>query len=619
MLIHELLKRAPPAKETAAPEVRSIFDTARPAGAPVGWSKDLKRIQGLVRRELDVTDPAPAEQLTKLLRKENKSCLCLKRYGYCIDKLLPIQGVALAAASNNKGLLAPIGVGHGKTGIDILLPMVMGVERAVLLLQPNLKTQFVERDYLQWSEHFNTPNLSNSGEYKKGLPNLHVVSYSELSNIKSSDLLKRLNPQLIIADEAHNLKDRKSARTKRFLRYMSDNPCMFVALSGTLTTKSLRDYAHLAGLALGEGSPLPLHWPTVEEWSSALDPSERPAPAGMLREFCKPAENIRQGFRRRLVDTTGVVATEESALGTSLVISEVEAGNIPVEVTKALEGVRKSWQRPDGEELTDALTKAASCRQLSAGFYYRWIWPNREPEAIIREWLEARAEWHKEIRERLKHSRVNMDSPGLLEQAAARWHLGYKSEGSSVVHPPHTKSGPEPVWASTTYMRWREIRDQAHPQSQAVWVDDFLVKKAAEWAKSNVGIVWVEFPELGGRIAEVAKAPYFGGGPEASSTILNEEGKRTIVASIKAHGTGKNLQKFSRNLIVGAPTDGGVWEQLIARTHRPGQQADEVTVQLYLHTEELRKSFRTAYERAVYMQETGLKHKLLQAKIIFDF
>jgi hypothetical protein len=92
------------------------------------------------------------------------------------------------------------------------------------------------------------------------------------------------------------------------------------------------------------------------------------------------------------------------------------------------------------------------------------------------------------------------------------------------------------------------------------------------------------------------------------------DGKRSIVASIKAHGTGKNLQMFSRNLIANPPSNGAEYEQLIGRTHRYGQQSD-VTVEIYQHTPELREAFEAAMEHATYVhQTTGALQRLIFAE-----
>jgi hypothetical protein len=151
------------------------------------------------------------------------------------------------------------------------------------------------------------------------------------------------------------------------------------------------------------------------------------------------------------------------------------------------------------------------------------------------------------------------------------------------------------------------------PEPQAVWISDFVVNDAAAWAKKNVGIVWVEFPELGERIAKTAGIPWYGGGPEASATVGLEKGNRSIVASIRAHGTGKNLQAFTKNLVVTPPADGGTWEQLIARTHRPGQTAGLVEVDVCLHTEQFENAFAKARELARFIQAAEGPQKLLFA------
>ena len=87
-----------------------------------------------------------------------------------------------------------------------------------------------------------------------------------------------------------------------------------------------------------------------------------------------------------------------------------------------------------------------------------------------------------------------------------------------------------------------------------MWLHDYLIQDAVEWASKNKGIIWFENPEVGYQVAKLAKIPYYGGGEEASTMILGEKGDRTIVASIAAHGTGKNLQHaFSKNLIIQTP------------------------------------------------------------------
>ena len=93
-----------------------------------------------------------------------------------------------------------------------------------------------------------------------------------------------------------------------------------------------------------------------------------------------------------------------------------------------------------------------------------------------------------------------------------------------------------------------------------------------------------------------------------------------MIASVAAHGEGKNLQHHhSNNLIVASPSSGKKWEQLLARTHRHGQKAEEVNAEINLHAEELAASMRKAFGDAKYLEHTlGNRQKLLYANKNFD-
>lgn len=615
-------------------------------GAPVGWSEDLQRIIELPRRRLDVTDPRAAVVWTKHLRNPagESGCTCDKSWGAvypekhekegqiipgsgCIRDLKPVQGWFFEDAMDVGGGVGSIGVGEGKTGIGILLAMAIpGVRVAVLLVQSNLKAQLLKKDYPQWSVHFKVPNLAGGSAklFHTGRPTLHVVTYPELSQSGNSDLFRRLGPDLVIADEGQNLKNPKAARTMRFLRLFKERThSKFAVQSGTITSKSLKDYAHLTGLALRNGSPMPLAQPVVDEWASALDAGEYNAPVGMLGKLCNPGETAHEGYQRRFVETRGVIATSENALKVSLSLDERKLKSIPAEVLKALTDTRETWQRPDGEELVEALAFAAVCKQLASGFFYRWKFPHGETAEQIDAWLLARKNWFKEVREKLKRPSEHMDSPLLVTEAAIRWNKGYihidPISKKRIIIPPHTKSGPKPTWDAEHWEKWRELKKTVKPETEAVWISEFLAEDAAEWARKAPGIIWYEHAAFGHAIARIGKIPHYGAGEEASEKIIDEKGNRSIVASYKAHGTGKNLQKFCRNLIANPPGDGAVWEQLLGRTHRFGQRHDEVTAEVYRHTEEFRASIEQARDRARYIENTtGSRQKLAsQATIGF--
>lgn len=507
--------------------------------------------------------------------------------------LRPIQALALDESSTVGGLLGPIGVGEGKTLITLLLPMELNVRTAVLLVPAQLKKQLLEVDYPRYAQHFVLPNLADGAWDPAVKPVLYVISYNELSSPKKYDLLNKLKPDLIICDEAHALKHTSAARTKRFLRYFKANPgTKLCALSGTITAKSIRDFAHLSKLALGDGTPTPLAWPVLEEWANALDPIENRSPPGELVRLCKPGEEARDGFRRRLVETRGVVVSPPETLGVSLVIRE-RSVSLPTIVSDHLEVLRDTWCTPGGEEITDALSFSRFARQLASGFYYRWIWPRGEPKHIREEWVDARRDWHREIRWYLSSkASVGMDSPNLLALAA--------SSGR---------------WQADSWGRWDAIRGKARPETEAVWMDDYLVRDALSWALTNIGIIWYEHDAEAKKFAELEPAlPIFGPG---NGAIISESGTRTILASRRAHGTGKNLQMFNKQLVLNPVSNGAIWEQLLGRMHRTGQQADEVTCDVYLHTLEMLNSLNGARKDAEYIEQIkGSRQRLCYANYI---
>ncbi len=516
----------------------------------VSVSSEFRRIRELPRRELK------SENLTGLFRIPGGSMM-----------LWPIQCAALLEAEKANGLIAPIGVGHGKTLISLLVPFALKSKKTVLLVPPQLRDQLLEHDIPRLAKHFVLPNC------------IHVVAYSELSSARKADILERIAPDLIVADEAHHLRHKSSARTKRFLRYFKEHPeTRLVALSGTITSKSVRDYAHLARLALRDGSPVPTTYQIIEEWASALDVSDFPMPPGALQEFCAEGESVREGFRRRCVETSGWVSTAESALGTSLIIRALKP-EVPKPIASALRLLRNDWVI-GSEDITDPMAFARVAKQVACGFYYRWDWPNN---VVDREWLEARSNWNREVREKLKRSVEGMDSPLLLANAA--------------------KSG---KWASEHWAAWEAMKERPAPPTVPVWIDYGIMDYVVEWAKGG-GVIWYVHDAVGQALA-ARGLPVFGGD---SDKELGECTAPAIACSITAHGFGKNLQRWNRNLIVAFPSNGSTVEQVLGRTHRPGQEADEVFVDWLAHTSELVGAYETACRDADYITESvGNKQKL---------
>jgi hypothetical protein len=113
--------------------------------------------------------------------------------------------------------------------------------------------------------------------------------------------------------------------------------------------------------------------------------------------------------------------------------------------------------------------------------------------------------------------------------------------------------------------------------------------------------------------------PYYGrkGLDAAGHSIEDHPADKPLIASIAANAEGRNLQRFNRNLIVSAPPTGALWEQLIGRTHRPGQESDEVRADVFVGCSEAAAGFWRAVTDAQAIQDLlGQDQKLVYADVI---
>jgi hypothetical protein len=562
---------------------------------PVGTSPEFERIRALPRRRLIVgkgkvsvvrlKDGKPdAEELAP--KDYPDATPYFARAGARL-KLWPLQNAALHEISLANGGFLSISVGGGKTLVSLLAADALQSRRMVLLVKPQLRQQLLLRDVPFYSQHFRIP-----------IDRIHVVSYNDLSSPRRRDILDKIRPDLIVADEAHSLRIRSSSRTRRFIRYMRENPgTRFVALSGTMSKRSILDFAHLIEFALRKNSPLPSHFRVLETWAEALDVSDDPKDPGVLLELCQSGETVREGFRRRMVETQGVVASEEGSLGTTLII-QPRAIALPDVVREKLfhskTGLYATW-RIGEEELADGMALNRVARQIVSGFHYEWKWKDGQRDV---EWIMARRAWHKAVRDYLQHSsRRVMDSPFLLARAA--------QEGR---------------WECDAWAPWAAVKSRSEPETVATWLSPFMVRDAVIWARERAkakenGIIFYEHTALGVAIAQVGELPLFGAGADATTADVRKT--PVIVCSIKAQGEGKNLQAWNRMLVTAPPANGLSWEQMIGRVHRPGQQADEVVVEPYLHCDEFNSAFESAIKDAQYIEQTqGGKQKLLFANFV---
>jgi hypothetical protein len=540
----------------------------------VRMSAEFERIDALPRRVWDdATASSLAAELTAILRRPQGT-----------QSLRLIQAIALYELVAYGGLLGPVRVGAGKTLISFLAPIVLGAKRPLLLLPAKLIPK-TRRDLIAAMSHW------------KVATNIQIISYEWLSTYRAARYLFETTPDLIICDEAHRIRSTKATRTRRFAKYTKERRPAVVALSGTLIRKRLFDWAHIGEATLGDGSPCPRKRGEVEHWGNALDHGGTLA-AGVLERWQAPGdEDHRDAYRRRIIETPGVVATTDGLPGVGL-IAESWQPEIPTAMRDALEELYATWTLPDGFTVLDPLAFYQASRQLALGCFYRWkVQPPQK-------WRDVRREWGAFVRHASRYLRPGgreLDSEKMVALACVRGEI-----------------------PSEQYHEWRAIKDTFTPEIEHVWITDSVVKQLiaeASREKAPPAIVWIESVAVG-LACHVLGLPYYGAEgktPDRKRSILDADPSKPLAASINACGEGLNLQPWSRNLISSPISDAVKWEQMLGRTHREGQEADDVRLQVAMVSKAHSESWAKAIDHARYLESiTGQQQKLLAATIVDD-
>lgn len=527
----------------------------------------------------------------------------------------PQQVHMVEAYREVRGELAFMGVGQGKTFASLMMGEVafreLGHERILLLVPSDVVPQLKNRDIPDARRRFffTSPvhilhGLSGAARMNavRGAKGIFVLTYQLLSRPGAEELLDALAPTLIVADEAHSLKNKSSSRTKRFQHFV-DHACPEVVyMSGTLTTKKLEDFWHLSTAALQDRSPIPLHYPRMKSWASVLDAQSNFTRESMksilpliewaqahtedsTRPYKRDIESARRAFRRRMHTCPGVVMSSNDHLdiGVSLTLHHEKPLPIPKAVADLVHQVQDRWQDPMGEPIAWAMHKFRWMHEFSAGFYYELRWPTEKevkgPDAAER--IEQAKEEHQinglyqtELREFLKRFRSGLNSP---------------FEVGSAIQQGKTDGLPEAL------VHWFRERRQARDYAKERWggllerkstpirVDSFRVDAAIRWAeehKKTGAILWYRHQEIGLWLVELAEAAgldvlYCPAGQRANEEIIDtSNGSKICVASYEAHNKAKNLQHWHKSYYVQQPREADKMEQSLGRTHRNGQFED---------------------------------------------
>jgi hypothetical protein len=572
--------------------IQAVFDRAAEASAPAKASPDPPGYSGCAGR----VDPTPEwyrvrdlprydwhtdEGLEATIRDYTQAL----RTSQGTMELRAVQAAALASIHRYRGLLGFIGVGEGKTLITYLAPTVLQAKRPLLIVPAKLREK-TRRDFRALLPHW------------KAHQGFRVISYEKLGRAKWADLLDRLAPDCIICDEAHRLKNKRAAVTRRVQRYLEQNEeCAFVAMSGTLTSRSLKDFGHLALWALRDKCPLPRGPDELSRWARAVDEKcgQRVHP-GVLSELVEEEvslQTVRRGLAKRIHEAPGVINTPLGGIAASLILDGFTL-DVPPRVEEHLKNLTVHFMAPNGEECTPSDVWRIS-RQLACGFYYRW---DPEPPAA---WLRARNAWNRFVRETLDRDLPDLDSEMRIAQAIDR----------AIDH------GARPHGAEEL-LAWRRVRGIFTPNVVPTWLDDAPLRQILRRVpKSTPTLIWVEHVAVGQWFERQGIPYHHNQGMDAQGVYVEDRRGQTVALSIAANAEGRNLQTWEHNMIVSPQSSGRVMEQLLGRTHRPGQLADEVTGDVYIGNDKVYDGFLQSYADAIYQYAmTNSPQKLLLADLV---
>lgn len=537
---------------------------------------EMLRILSIPRRP--IPDPASPE-VAKLAEAITRQLASVPRpYPGPVN---PTQALAIRELITTGQLSAPIRTGGGKMLLTYLLFLVSEAKRPLLLVPASMVKE-TQAEYLKYSADWGRGSLPAA--------KIAILSYQKLSTPSSAaklegeetvrlGVLDAIQPDVILADEAHSLGNSGSIGAKRLDAYLKGSPrTLFVPLTGTLLREKVTQAAHLLRWSLRDSAPLPTDFEERSEWASALDARDGRGARSEIGELVRLFDSeerseyeaakgpdearmiVARSVGRRILETPGVIGSQDGPLGIPLSIAAFdpprEDAEIDAEMERVLDGDgdRPKWTAPDGSLLVDGLDVARVRRTLALGFYTR---PTPPPGP---DYLEARSEWASAARDRLRLNRLNIDSEANLKAAVREGHFPDLEEALE-------------GWeaARRAYTARTGLRE---PEAEARWISDEAIESVSRWlAEFDTGLIWVADIALGERLQEVLQLPYFGAGKlnakDGRHVMEMKRGEASIV-SIASCGTGTNLQhSHSRALWLAAPS-----EQPLARLHRPGQTAE---------------------------------------------
>ena len=589
------------------------------------------------------------------------------------------QAECLLAWDEVGGLFASMAVGKGKTLVCQMIAhrcFKAGLRKVMMVLPGAGVQQLIRRDY-PWARqrvelgypYHDMEGMSPSARkalVDRNLWGLYIVPYSLLSRSDTAYILDKIAPEAVIADEAHYLKHRSTPRTARLMECMSKFKSRFACLSGTITNKSIKDYVHLILWALKDKSPLPVYSSIADEWALVLDSRKEGSPAqddveklrkmvlwandkcgpgGVIvpddraQEFLEPDEvsGVRRAFKLRRHYAPGVVSMGRYDVGPTLWIEnnpvpDFESQPGYSEVKRLSDQVFAEWKTPNGEEIEHAIHTYKWLDELTAGFYNLLSWPTPEAYAERKgipldqaaSVVARTVEW---FHERQAYLRVLRDF--LSNREFPQWDTPLLVGAELNLHGP-INVGPR------LYEAWKKAKDLEFPEmiqerdSTFVPLSDYKIRHAINWTREELRtrpkrgvLVWYFHNEIGKWARDLFRkewgdrVSYCPAGKASDNRLLEDDiGTKIVLASISAHGFAKNLQPFDRQFFIQWPRAAFMAEQTLGRTHRQGQESDDVVGVTCNTTDFDHEKFFACLSDAMYVHETDNRQKVIYASYV---
>jgi hypothetical protein len=538
----------------------AVYGPLRKGGAAqeVLRTPEFDRIAALPRRDWQTQDQTQlAEYLEKYLHVYSGPCATPDTCEGCqMRSLRPAQIAALRDCYEYPGAFLPLRPGAGKTAISLLNFTLLKSKRPLLIVPADLQKDTHKRK-TELARHWRI------------LPYVEVISYQWLSHKNQSDFMDEYKPDVIFCDECDYLGNTRTVAWKRLKKYLKLYPETRIYLaSGTPMGRALREITHLLLATLRDRTPVPRDLNEQIAWGLALDskvPGERTHPGALLElpgaEGETELTQARRAFRKRLLETPGVVATAGNTPPMHLVIRSIEP-EVSETVREAILKLRETRVAPSGLLCKHAIELYGHAKRLGQGLHYYY-----DPPPPF-EWRMARSAWLTWAQKKLSGLR-RIDQLSQLQDAIL---AGDIDDGG-------------------LYKRWLEIQPTYEPEAhrKVQWVDDETsFGWASDWvAKHKNGLIWTPDVAWGELAEKKLGIPYFGTmGEDKNGMSIREYRGKFAICSVASVARGRNLQRYQHNLVMSPPSTGKAWTQLLSRTWRDGQEAAEVTCDVILTSRE---------------------------------